>query len=585
MRLLGLLLFSAVALGHGEGSRSQSGPTGPVPTGQIIVPIGGGKPDGSPGATTASGSKRHTWEIWWAYHRDYYLAELVRGNPVTGVRALEDRKQRKEIREGRLYDILLAALEDAHHEVRAAAAIALGKFGNSKGVRNPLERHIHQPPEGWFDVREAATYGTGLLAFTDNRGFLNTIVNDRHRPARERSMGLVGFLMDGSQASADELRGHARYVRSGIRAGPEADPHRAEQECRRFAIHLLGFVELPGYDDFLWQVAMGGRGFEGAEQGLAVTALGRRRARDYKEPLFRMLYERDWDKQVTRSVPIALGLMLKPEDTDDLKRLARFIRDQRSDTIAQSFAVMALGQVGGDTAVELLREILSDRVFGDKEDCAFVYLALGLCGKRSKAARETLLAEYGKADNDTEQSVLALACGIGRVAEAVPITIEALDNPRKRDTSGLGARGRFAGWASLALGFHGDPRGLDPVRRVFGSNNEGVVREQSAIAISLLQRSAAVPELLAILKDAGTLQSKAAVVAALGVLPEPQPDAVDGLISVYKDDSMPNDVRGMAISALGALADPRSIPVSALLSRNYNYLIRCLALDEVGSYL
>jgi HEAT repeat protein len=126
---------------------------------------------------------------------------------------------------------------------------------------------------------------------------------------------------------------------------------------------------------------------------------------------------------------------------------------------------------------------------------------------------------------------------------------------------------------------------LDPVRRVFSSKNDPFVREQAAIAISLLQRSAAVPELLAILKETGTLQAKAAIVTALGVLPEPQADAVDGLIAVYKDDSMPNPVRAMAISALGALADPRPIPVSALLSRNYNYLIRCLALDEVGSYL
>jgi HEAT repeat protein len=523
--------------------------------------------------------------VWWAYNRDFYLAELVRGTPVTGVRALADKKQRKDLREGRLYNVLLGALEDDFHDVRAAAAIALGKFGDSKGVRNALERHVHQPPEAWFDVHEAAIYGTGLLAFTDNRRFLNTLANDKERAPRERAIALVGHLMDGTQASADELVGHARFVRSGIKAGPEAPAIVAEQEIRRFAVHLLGFVELPGYDDFLAQVMRGGRGWEGGEQGLAVTALGRRRAREHKETLLRMLYERDWEKDVTRSVPIALGMMLKPDDVDDLRRLARFIRDKRSDPIAQHFAVMALGQIGGDTSVELLRALLSDRVFGDEEDRAFVYLALGLSAKRSKAARETLLAEYERADTDTGQSVLALACGIGRVAEAVPLTVQALDNPRKRDTSGLGARGRFAGWASLALGFHGDRRGLDPVRRVFSSKNDPFVREQAAIAISLLQRSAAVPELLAILKETGTLQAKAAIVTALGVLPEPQADAVDGLIAVYKDDSMPNPVRAMAISALGALADPRPIPVSALLSRNYNYLIRCLALDEVGSYL
>ncbi|MFI5403468.1 MAG: HEAT repeat domain-containing protein, partial [Planctomycetota bacterium] len=321
------------------------------------------------------------------------------------------------------------------------------------------------------------------------------------------------------------------------------------------------------------------------EGGLAVTALGRRRAGDFKERLFRLLSEKNPDAEITRSVPIALGMMLRPEDEADLKRLARFIRDSRSDSVAQNFAVMALGQVGGETAVGLLRDLLLDRVFGDEEDRAFVYLALGLCGARSADARETLLGEYERADTDTEQGVLALACGLARVGEAVPITIKTIEKPRLRDTPGLGARGRLAGWAALALGFHGDGKALPAVRKVLAESNDAFAREQAAIAVSLLQRSAAVAELMAILEEAGTLHAKAAIVTALGILPEPTPEAVDALIKVYKDDSMPNVVRAMAVCALGALADPRPVPVSALLVRNYNYFIRCLALDEIASYL
>jgi len=582
-RTLGLLFLCAAALAHGGSSRSQQGAAS-VHT--VIVGFASdGRPDVGPeGGPSTEGQRgrRHTWEIWWSYNREYYLAQRARGRPVTGVRKLDDKKQRADLRESRLFDTMLEALEDKDKDVRSSAAVALGKFGLSKGVRGALERRIDFPPEGWPDVREGSLYGTGLLALAENRRFLDTIARDKDRPAREQSIALTGLMMDGSPESADTLVWHARYVHSGVKAGPEGSPARAEQERRRFATHLLGFVEEPGYDDFLLQVVRGGRGWGEGEQALAVTALGRRRAMGYKETIFRLLYDKT-DRNVARSAAIALGMMLEHGDAEDLKRLARFVRDSRADTIAQNFAVMSLGQVGGETAVELLRDLL--RVFGDEEDRAFVYLALGLCGMRSAPAREILLGEYQRADTEVEQSVLALACGIAKVREAVPITIEALENPRKRDTSGQGARGRFAGWACLGLGFHDDGRGLKAVRNVLERSNDAFVKEQAAIAVSLLQRSASVDELMSILKDAGTLHAKAAVVIALGVLPEPTPAAVDALVKIYRDDSMPNTVRALAICALGALADPRPVPVSALLVRNYNYFIRCLALDEIATYL
>ncbi len=565
-RTLVLLFLCAAAAAHGSSARTQSASAGGFVS-TPIVPFGGGAlPDRTPGpgpTTTKDRSQRHTWEVWWNYHREYYLAQRARGTPVTGLRALDDRQKRKELREGRLIDLLLEAIEDKDHGVRASAAVGLGKFGVARGVREALERHIHRPPEGWPDVREAATYGTGLLALAENRRFLATLAREGERDAKERSLALTGLMMDGTKESSDLL---VPFAMDG-------------QDRARFATHLLGFVETPGLDDFLWSMVGGG----GGEGALAVTALGRRGARDYREALFRLLHARNRDGGVTRSVPIALGMMLKPDDEADLKRLARFIRDSRGDVVAQNFAVMALGQVGGEVAVELLRDLI--RAFGDEEDRAFVYLALGLCGARSAMAREALLSEYERVGTDTAQSVLALACGIAKVPAAVEITIQAIEKPRSRDTSGLGSRGRFAGWAALALGFHGDARGLPAARRVLAERNDPFVQEQAAIAISLLQGSAAVPELMAILAEAGTMHAKAAVVTALAVLPEPSPEAVDALVRIYRDDSMPNTVRSMAIVALGALADPRPVPVSARLVRNYNYFIRCLALDEIASYL
>ena len=38
----------------------------------------------------------------------------------------------------------------------------------------------------------------------------------------------------------------------------------------------------------------------------------------------------------------------------------------------------------------------------------------------------------------------------------------------------------------------------------------------------------------------------------------------------------------MAIIGLGSLGDPRVIPLSASMTRNYNYHIRSFAIDELG---
>jgi len=140
----------------------------------------------------------------------------------------------------------------------------------------------------------------------------------------------------------------------------------------------------------------------------------------------------------------------------------------------------------------------------------------------------------------------------------------------------------FMPYGLLGLGLHGDPRAIPLGRRIFREERHPVARHNAAIALALLLRSAAVPELLKTLEETGTQYTKAAVVMALGLLARPTEELVSGLIDAYRDDSHPDAVRALAIIGLGSLGDPRAIPLSATLTRNYNYHIRSLALDEVA---
>jgi HEAT repeat protein len=587
---MALIILLAVTLGHGGSARSSgSASTAPPPgsgggsapvivirTGRTLTGTGG--PVSGPATSDRAG--RHTWEDWWNYHREYYLALRTRG-PITGIRVRPDQQSGGAPRE-RILEVLLRALVDKDPGVRGSAAIALGKYGPV--AREALESRVHDIKIASAEVREALIYGVGLLGLPGNRILLDGVARDPARGPKERSLALLGLMMDGTRESADLLVEHARLL-PGEMVDPEDDPLRSEQDRCRFALHLLGFVELPGHEDFLAEIVGGAGTYKGGERGLAVTALGRIRARGRMEQLFRILEQKGTERNVRRFVLIAFGMMLKPDDADALGRLARFIRDARKDPVAQHFAVMALGQVGGDAAVELLKGLLDERVFGDVEDRAFVHLALGLAGMRSAAAREALVEQYRRVRTEAESSVLALACGLARAEEAIPLTIASMERPRFRGTRRPGARDRFLGAAALGLGLQGDARGLDAVRKAMALADGPIAREQAAIGLVLLEGEKAVGALVGILRNERTSRGKAAAVAALGVLRSPSAEAIDALVRVYRDPDAPDGVRAMAICALGTLADERPVPVAALLVRGYDYYIACLALDEIATYL
>ncbi|MDH3590321.1 MAG: HEAT repeat domain-containing protein, partial [Planctomycetota bacterium] len=204
-------------------------------------------------------------------------------------------------------------------------------------------------------------------------------------------------------------------------------------------------------------------------------------------------------------------------------------------------------------------------------------------------------ARFQRARTDELRSVLALACGLANAKDVLPALENRLDksSPKwTRPASGLRRPpgptlqdGGFLKWGTLALGMLGATSKADKVRAIFKKYHHPAIRESAAISLALLKGRASVRGLVDVLKDAGSMHSKAAVVTALGLLPEPSRDAVDALVDAYKDDSNQDTVRAMAIIALGAMADPRPVALSALLTRDYNYFIRSYALDWIAALL
>ncbi len=592
---VGLLVLCAFALGHGERSTTNPNAGGGAPA--IGIPRDGSG-DGSGGNSSGPSTPRsahgaHDWRLWWAYNREWILAARMRGRPVTGIERDTNQEvvTRKRLRETKMYELMQGALRDKNQRVRAAAAVALGKFGLSD-ADTALGRRTSTPPSKWYTVRQASIFGLAALGDPDRRGTFQRITGDKERPITDRSLALLGFLLDGTEPSSDEIRARTKFFRSGVKTASDALPINDEQERRRFAAHLLGFSKYE-HDELLHSMARGSRKWGPGEQGLAITALGRRGNPEYVDALFRIFYRRDEDDQVKRSVAIALGRMLPPSHESGIRQLGRLVRDAKRDPITQHFGVMSLGRIGGKHAREVLLSMERNKTLNTQEDRAFMYLALGLCGAGSKDIMHLLALRFQRASTVSERGALAVACGLAGAREVIPALLNRLDKTSLRgNRAAAGARkgapaysGGFLPWGVLSLGMLGDTAQVSRVRAIFKKYSHARVRENAAIALALLQGRASVRGLVDVLKNAGTMHTKAAIVTALGILPDPSMKAIEALIDVYRDDSQNDQVRAMAIIALGAMVDPRPVPLSVMLTRDYNYFIRSHAIDWLAALL
>ncbi len=575
--ILLLLAVCGVAFGHGENARSNPNAGSSTPT--IVIRTGGpttpskGKRGGVTTPTAAS-SGTHNWEIWWAYNREYYLAKRTRGTPVTGLGQKQQVSQKKgTLVEKKLLPIMLRALDDKSPEVREAAAVALGKFGFREAAR-PLRRRLYVRNEGWWTVREAATYGLSLLGLPDERSLWVNIAGDKEYGPTQQGLALFGLLLDRSPKSAEILEWHMRFKKSDAIYRGEVLPKRGEGERRRVAAHLLGFVKSPSYDKALWRAVLSDNRYGPAERGLAVTAIGRLKKKEYKRDMLRLVRSRSQKHEVTRSAVIAYGQLVDKDDDDGLAELER-IASRDLDAPTRHFAVMALAQIGGKKAGDRLVSMYNRNVRPGETDRGFLYLALGLV--HTENARDTLFFAYRKTGVRDLWPVMMLACGMAGERRAVPITMD-----RIKRTSLSGGQ-KILAYGSLGLGFHSDARGLPTVKEVLRKYADSFVREHSAIGLVLLQRAHAAPRLLELLKEGGSLQKKTSAIIALSLLVNPDEKIVDALIAAYRRDSNQNSARAAAIIALGNLGDPRKMPLSAQFMRHYNYFIRSGALDVVAT--
>jgi HEAT repeat protein len=536
---LAVVLAAAPAFAHGGAYT-----TPPTGAGSSASPGFGGADEGGP--TTR-------WESWWAENREDLLriaervdsAQALVVTPSEGgaaprvdaaaARATSAARVREDV-----LPVLLGALRDDDFDVRASAAVALGKLADARAT-SPLQACAREDHRD--EVRRAALLGLGILGRAEAIPFLSGVVADKRLASEERSMAAIALGLVGGDDAASFLSFFLE------RDATRPDPlNAADAQLIGSVYEALGMTRSVEALRTLWRAADD----DAASPFLrahAVVGIGRLGDHDSLERCVKLLGPAT-DQQLRRAAIAALGRIAGPADTEAAQALATLLATDR-DPVARRFAISALGGIRTQPVRVLLRKQFG--ACSETERPAFA-LASALQGDAAAAPaiREALRAER----DESARSAYCVALAILRDADSVA-DLERLVGPGP--TPGI-----YRGFAALALAVIPGPASRDVLWKRLPDEQDARVWGDYAIALALLGETRVRAFLSKQLKDGEGNFEKCRAASCLGVLR--RADAVPELAEIVMNRRIDGIVRSLCVVALGQIADPSPVPKLARLS-------------------
>jgi HEAT repeat protein len=552
--------------------------------------------------------------VWWEFNKDELLppAQPDRG-PVSGSDEFFLGERRSSTghdhvrpsaidRRDRIAPALAAALQDTENrDVVTACLVALAKVGfDPPGLvlSDLIRPHLRAKDQ---EVRETAALALGiagkaiaqphvmaLLADTSEgrklAGGLDDEVPDRTRTFAAWSLGLLAGSADAAhkKSARDLLVQHLQ------------DPEERSRDLRVGLVHGLGLlaparsVHAGGDKLLVWQVVgelwkfhqrdLGkGNQLVQAHAPIAIARLlGRGVTPEHeraKTQLVADLSDADRSHHVRQSAALALGTLCLPREVcaADGDRSAALQRcyQRATDQLTRSFAVIALGRIGGADNRSALLSLHSgaNKVI----EKPWTALALGLIARESarqdggavdREVGELLLSDLRSIENDDAQSAFALAIGLCGHREAAPVLLELLRDSGRKDT--------LAGYLAVALAMLGHAEARDDLMRLMeDSLRRPFVLQQCALALGRLGDARTVPTLLGMLGQTQSTATLSAVAMALSTIKDRR--SIDPLIAALRDSERTWLARAFAAAALGGVGDKDELPWNAAIARDMNY--------------
>ncbi len=615
--LIALLSLAADAFAHG----GRTTPAPPLSNGAAPNASGAVAPAGPPARTPAGVTPRRRatsrttdvgWQAWWDHNRDAYLRfrAPVHRDPATP--SANAQAPADGWLEQRVVPALIRALGDEHHEVRGAAAIALGKTGVD-AVAGPIAVRLADPHS---EVRQSAALALGLLGAEGAPERLATVCAGRQRTPRftlrARAFAALGLGLRASPAAIDRLRdvlerreaahdvpacallalgelGDERGVRALARA---IDARRLPDEVRAFAAIALGKSAAPDAVDALLPALVDRSADVRASAAIALGAFGPRPSPDARER--RLIAERiaaaggsmrprareRLDRRAAElDARIDAWVAAETERTRRVLTALRSVasgRRSRGTLPARNFAAISIGRIGGDAAVRALIDV-ADRA-KPVELRAFATLGLALAARTATDERERAAHWIGRAFTRARTADLrgasAIALGLLGRPEAREPLLAAL-----RDAEDHTVRGHLA----LATGMVGCREAIEPLRRILRLETNVLLRRNAALALGLLDDRTGTETLVAVLRRSGGRLVHGSAALALGRTGDRR--AIDPLIELLHAERAPSQSRAFAAVALGLLAEDAPVPRLARFSAANNYLIPVAAVRDAMDIL
>ncbi|MEE9392208.1 MAG: HEAT repeat domain-containing protein [Planctomycetota bacterium] len=579
----------------GPGGGLPGGPTGPGGGGgggNAGGPGGGlgGGGGSTPGARKAASDANVTWAAWWFFNDDRFLnlkakvradeaqtenADLFLGEDTSD--AGSNRMPAKKIREGVL-PVLRLALKDSFYDTRAAAVIALGKCGMGddlaeiKSVLNDRDKR----------VRESAALAMGILGDKEAIPTLIEIMNNTKSARkllrkggeilpRTRSFAAIAIGLIGRRTDISDTEG----TRALIKLMNDKRATKAQVDLAVGPIAALGIMKSKEAIPELVKYLKNSNNRTVA-RSFAATSLGKIGDRSALEPLLKCL--KDKQNAIVQSSTMALGQILEPSDTKEVKRVKKLVSTS-ADLSVKNFAIMSLAQIGGDENRQFITRLVTK---GKALQKPFASLAVGVFYYNNpdflhrESAAKIIHKEFKSTKNPSDLGAHAIALGLMKYDAAGADILKILNK---------GGQASLRQHLAISLGLMDYRDSIKDIREIVKEKGDVDLRRNSAIALGLLGDRGAMKFLSEeIAKSSNTQPVLGAVTRGLGFIGDAS--AVPLLTKMVKDSKKFKDnTRAFSAVALGLLGDKDPLPFTASISENNNYIQRTDAIREVLTIL
>jgi HEAT repeat protein len=479
-----------------------------------------------------------SWE-WWFDFNEEQLVNL-RGRMLARDVRLEDRafepisdQDRREL----LVPVLAEALKHRNRDMRATAAMSLGRLGLSESV--PLVKPLVYDRD--LFVRAQAVLALGASGRGAALETLTALADDHHESDELRVFALAAIAL------IDQEEAHAFL-------GGWLDPKRLKHEnnvVRAGAVFAAGVAEAPSLLPFMLELADSRVcRKEASMQALLAGALGRLPTERALPAL--LIYGGRKDNQVRRSAAAGLqaqGRRLTPAQTD-------LVWERYADEGDWSVRVSLLRALAG-THVSGVDERLAD-LLGSTRTVArpHVALALGLDGDPQHL--EPLLGVLEDHQGVSLRGAVSIALGLLGDPLASEVLAEMLENETSPQLQSA---------LCLAVGLLDDEQ-ADQIERLveLATQRHDVEVVRHAIAgLGLLGARRALDELSEALSEVRNTVDLAAQIYGLGLAGDRR--QIASLVALIEADEQPRFVLRYALGALGDLGDPHSVAPASRFSR------------------